>query len=226
MPRKVSADDPTRLYESDLLERITRAHPAEPFLIFGPAVGLAVGYALLEGPLRWWAVALVLAAGFTLWTFAEYLLHRYLFHYEATTAWGKRQMKLIHGIHHQFPNDTDRLVIPPTVGFFVALGFLGLYCLLFGWHLGVVLMAGFLIGYMTYDFTHYSTHHRKPLTFLGRAARRRHLLHHYKYPDACYGVSTGLWDWVFGTNEARARALGKGEHQPDGVFRIVDNEVK
>jgi dihydroceramide fatty acyl 2-hydroxylase len=226
MPRKVSADDPTRLYRSDLLERITRAHPVEPFLLYVPLVLFTLGYALWRGPLAWWQVAALFATGFLVWTFAEYLLHRYLFHYEATSAWGKRQMKLIHGIHHQFPNDTDRLVIPTTIGLLVAIGFTSLYCLLFGWHVGIVLMAGFLTGYMDYDFTHYSTHHRKPRTFLGRAARRRHLLHHYKYPDACYGVSTGLWDWVFGTTEARARRLGKGQHEPDGLWRIIDNEVK
>lgn len=226
MPRKVPADDPTRLYESDLIERLTRAHPAEPFVIFTPiVVGLMV-YGLMSGPHTPPVLFGLFGGGVLLWTLCEYFLHRYLFHYEARSEFGKRQMKLIHGIHHQFPNDTDRLVIPPAVGGVVAIGFFGLYTLTLGLFTGLPVFAGFITGYMAYDWVHYSTHHRKPLTFIGRAQRRRHLLHHYKYPDACYGVSTGLWDVVFGTTVARAVSRGRVKGHPDGVWRVVDNKIK
>ncbi|MCA9561852.1 MAG: sterol desaturase family protein [Myxococcales bacterium] len=225
MPRKVSHDDPTRLYKSDLIERLTRAHPYEPFFVFGPAIVALMVYAFIAGSRPWYGLVGVFLAGTFFWTFCEYVLHRYLFHYEAKSEFGKKQMKLIHGIHHQFPNDTDRLVIPPAVGVLVAVAFFGVYTLLFGWWYGIALVSGWVGGYMLYDWTHYSTHHRKPRTRVGRAARRRHLLHHYKYPDACYGVSTGFWDWVFGTTEAKAQAAGKGHHKPEGVWEVIDNKV-
>lgn len=226
MPRKVGIDDPTRLYESDLVERLTRAHWTEPFIIFIPVATSLIGYTLAAGPAAWHRVLAIALGGYLLWTLAEYGLHRFLFHYEAKSAFGKRQMKLIHGIHHQFPNDTDRLVIPPAVGVFVGAGFFGLFTLLMGVWSAMPFFGGFLIGYMSYDWVHFSTHHRKPLTFIGRAQRKRHLLHHYKYPDACYGVSTGLWDWVFGTTAERAKRSGKVKGHPEGVWEIVDNKIK
>ena len=61
------------------------------------------------------------------------------------------------------------------------------------------LFFGFLIGYLAYDMIHYATHHfpmkREPFKFL----RRYHMQHHFKTPDQRYGVSSPLWDAVFGT---------------------------
>ncbi len=225
MPRKVSLDDPTRLYKSDFVERITRAHPAEPFFVFIPIVLALVGYTAVAGPLQWYWILLLFAGGAFFWTFTEYILHRVVFHYEAKSEFGKKNMKLIHGIHHQFPNDTDRLVIPPVAGLVVMVAFFFIYSVLMGRWSAMPFLAGWVSGYMAYDFTHYSTHHRKPLTRIGRVARRRHLMHHYKYPDACYGVSTGLWDWVFRTTEKNAVDEGKGHEAPAGVWEIIDNKV-
>lgn len=225
MPRKVSLDDPTRLYKSDLIERLTRAHPAEPFFVFTPLVLTCLLFGIFKGPIAWYTNLAIFAGGVFFWTFCEYLLHRGLFHYEATSEFGKKQMKLIHGIHHQFPNDTDRLVIPPAVGVLVGLGFWLLFWALMGFWAAQPCAAGFMFGYMAYDFTHYSTHHRKPLTAWGRAARRRHLIHHYKLPDACYGVSTGLWDVVFRTTEGVARAKGEAAGVPQGVWKVIDNDI-
>ena len=225
MPRKISLDDPTRLYNSDFLERITRAHPSEPFFVFIPIVLSLMAYTLISGPNSWYLVVGVFLAGAFFWTFCEYILHRWLFHYEAKTAFGKKQMRLIHGIHHQFPNDTDRLVIPPVAGLTVAGTSYCLYALILGPWLAMPFLAGWVTGYMGYDFTHYSTHHRKPLTRIGRTARRRHLLHHYRYPDACYGVSTGLWDWVFRTTEKYAKTDGKDHGGPQGIWEILDNKI-
>jgi sterol desaturase/sphingolipid hydroxylase (fatty acid hydroxylase superfamily) len=205
------------------MERITRAHPAEPFVVFIPIVLAVFVYGLVAGSLSWYAHAAVYAGGYLFWTLSEYLLHRYLFHYEPTSEFGKKQMRLIHGIHHQFPSDTDRLVIPPTIGFVVGAIFFGLYTLVLGFWPGSAFWAGWVTGYMSYDFVHWSTHHRKPLTFIGRAQRRRHLLHHFKYPNACYGVSTGLWDWVFGTTADKATMIYESGH-PEGVWEVIDNK--
>lgn len=229
MPRKVAADDPTRLYKSDFMERITRAHPVEPFVVYIPLVLAMMTYAIGWGPHAWWRNVGLFAGGLFLWTLIEYLLHRVLFHYQAKSEWGKKTMRLIHGIHHQFPNDTDRLVIPPLFAFWVMVVFGGVYYLAMGWWAAIPFLAGGITGYMYYDFVHYSTHHLKPRTPWARAQRRRHLLHHYKYPDACFGVSTGLWDWIFGTTENHAKkavAAGRMKSYPEENWKIIDNSIQ
>jgi sterol desaturase/sphingolipid hydroxylase (fatty acid hydroxylase superfamily) len=98
-----------------------------------------------------------------------------------------------------------RLVMPPAVSIPMAGFFLGLFYLLLGViferpHWVGPLMAGFLIGYLIYDLTHYATHHyamRWGAYF--RYLKRHHMLHHYKTPDQRFGVSSPFWDWVYGT---------------------------
>lgn len=228
MPRKVALDDPTRLYQNDFAERITRAHFLEPLILFIPPALALLVYAFGWGPLHWsWNLA-YFALGVLVWTFSEYFLHRFLFHFEPQSEGGQKVKRLIHGIHHEFPNDTDRLVIPPMTSIpvtsFYAIG----YYLIAGWWVAIPLLAGSMLGYVYYDFVHYSTHHLKPRTPWAKAQRRRHLLHHYKYPDACFGVSTGLWDWIFRTTEKNARQAvfeGRMVAYEDSNWKIIDNDI-
>ncbi|TNE43865.1 MAG: fatty acid hydroxylase [Deltaproteobacteria bacterium] len=229
MPRKVAKDDPTRLYDSDFMERITRAHVSEPFLIYIPLVLALMIYAFLKAPYSWPVALGLWGGGVMFWTLLEYFLHRIIFHYEAKSEAGKKVMKLIHGIHHQFPNDTDRLVIPPLFAFWVIVLFGSVFVMALGYWQGVPFLAGGISGYLYYDFVHYATHHLKPRSPIGRAQRKRHLLHHYKYPDACFGVSTGFWDWVFGTTEKHAkRAVEEGRMRayPEENWKIIDNKIQ
>jgi len=228
MPRKVALDDPTRLYKSDLMERLTRAHPVEPFVFYIPLVLALLTYGIGWGPHSWYHNIALWAGGVFFWTGLEYFLHRVIFHYKATSEFGKKTMKLIHGIHHQFPNDTDRLVIPPLFAMGVIVLFGAAFYLTLGYWGAVPFLAGGISGYLYYDFVHYATHHLKPRTPWAQQQRRRHMLHHYKYPDACYGVTTGLWDWIFRTREADAKkavAAGNMRAYPDDNWKIIDNEI-
>ncbi len=56
-----------------------------------------------------------------------------------------------------------------------------------------------MLGYLIYDITHYATHHFTMRRGIFKFLKRYHLKHHYKTPDLRYGVSSPLWDWVFGT---------------------------
>ncbi len=62
-----------------------------------------------------------------------------------------------------------------------------------------ILTAGFIMGYVFYDCTHYYVHHMRPNSFYFRVIKDYHILHHYKNPHLAYGVSNKLWDYVFGT---------------------------
>jgi sterol desaturase/sphingolipid hydroxylase (fatty acid hydroxylase superfamily) len=198
--------EPIRLFESNFLEFFTHIHPGVVLLIFVPVVVFflwrsieAVGYAGLLVP-----VAAGYAGGLFLWTLAEYLLHRFLFHFEPTGATLQRAWYLIHGVHHEQPQCKTRLVMPPILSIPLALVHYALFYFVFGVLLGArqwvyPLFAGLLTGYLVYDMTHYATHHLTMKWGFLKFLKRYHLLHHYKTPDDRYGISSPLWDFVFGT---------------------------
>jgi sterol desaturase/sphingolipid hydroxylase (fatty acid hydroxylase superfamily) len=186
-----------RMFDSDLLDRLSRVHPIVPVVIFLPAIALLAGTALERlGPIEMLAW---FAGGYVFWTLTEYWLHRVIFHFEPEQGFGARLHWIMHGVHHDHPNDPMRLVMPPSVsvplaalfylGFHVTLG--STYALAFG--------AGFLAGYLLYDMTHYHLHHHTPTTRLGRRLRELHMRHHFQDDTRGFGVSAPWWDHAFGT---------------------------
>jgi sterol desaturase/sphingolipid hydroxylase (fatty acid hydroxylase superfamily) len=133
-----------------------------------------------------------------LWTFAEYWIHRAIFHYEPKSQWGQRLHFLIHGVHHAYPRDSTRLVMPPVVSIPLAILFYALFDWLFGSYQPAV-FAGFVLGYVLYDSIHYATHHLPMRGRIGRFLKAHHMRHHYVDDGKAFGISTPLWDWVFGT---------------------------
>lgn len=188
-----------RMFETDFLEKFSRIHPITPFVVYVPVV-LAVFYRSLVRGSGVVAVAGLALAGFLLWTFAEYLLHRYVFHWTNETPIGRRIHFMFHGVHHDFPNDADRLVMPLLMSVPLAFLFYGIfYAALGGVRLAEPVFAGFTIGYLAYDGTHYAVHHFKQSTRIGKYIKRHHMLHHHADHDGGFGVSTPIWDFVFRT---------------------------
>lgn len=137
-------------------------------------------------------------AGLLLWTLTEYVIHRWAFHYHPTSAIGKKIHFLVHGVHHDYPRDATRLVMPLLVSIPLATAFYFLFKIVFlQFHLAV--FAGFMAGYIAYDSIHYATHHMKMEGSVGKFLKRYHLKHHYNDEHTAYGVSSPVWDYVFGT---------------------------
>ncbi|HEU4392248.1 MAG TPA: sterol desaturase family protein [Solirubrobacterales bacterium] len=192
---KLSASPP--LFKSEFLNFFSRVHPAVPAVIFVPVViamewlGADRGY----GPLQ---LVLLSLGGIGIWTLTEYWLHRLVFHWEPDNAFGRRMHFIIHGIHHDHPNDKLRLVMPPSVSIPLAALFLGAFWLIFG-DAAFALFGGFILGYLAYDYTHYYVHHFVPKSNLGKQLREQHMRHHFQDHRFGYGVSSPLWDVVFRT---------------------------
>lgn len=191
-----------RLFQSDFLEFFTHISPVAIVALWGPLTVLLLFISAQTTTLGVLVAAFLL--GFFLWTLTEYTLHRFLFHYQARSERAKRIFFLFHGVHHAQPQDKTRLVMPFPVSIPLALLFYGLFHLILGVFLrapGWVnpLTAGFMAGYLTYDLTHYATHHFPMRRGYARYLKRYHMAHHYKDPNTRYGVSSPLWDWVFGT---------------------------
>ncbi len=204
------AEDPVfrhtiaRMFRSDFIEFFSKVHPVVPAMIFLPVVGLALR-ASTALPV-YSIIAAVLGGGF-FWTLSEYVLHRYVFHLPLMGPVSKFIYFQSHGIHHQYPDDFYRLLMVPPVSLPLAGLFYGLFTLALpaGWATAV--FAGFVLGYLSYDYTHFAVHFMKPprsvwlapFTIWFKAARRRHMVHHFDSHERGYGVSTGFWDHVFGT---------------------------
>ena len=196
-----------RMFESDLLDRFSRVHPVVPLVVFVPIIAALTvlgAQKLAAGPLVGW-----FAGGVLFWTLAEYWLHRLVFHFEPDHPIGRRMHFIIHGVHHDHPNDPLRLVMPPSASLPLAALFLGLFWLVLGDGAWLPFGAGFLLGYLVYDMTHYHVHHHKPRTAFGKKLRAAHMRHHFQDHDTAFGVSSPLWDHVFGTAPKRRRPAAR-----------------
>ena len=198
--------EPIRLFKSDFLEFFSHIHPAVIVIIWLPvAVFFLVREVLIRpanlSPLY---IPLGFLFGLFLWTLAEYLLHRFVFHFQARNPTQERIIFLFHGVHHAQPQCKTRLVMPPVVSIPMAVIFYGVLTLIVGLlfgqpHLVGPLTSGLLIGYIIYDLTHYATHHFPMRSGILKYLKRYHMQHHYKTPDQRFGVSSPLWDIVFKT---------------------------
>jgi len=191
-----------RMFDNELLDRLSRVHPVVPPLLFGPAIVLL--YARGDADLGTGSALAWALGGYVLWTLTEYWLHRLVFHFEPESGIGARLHWIIHGVHHDHPNDPMRLVMPPSVSVPLALAFYGLFVLTVG-TAAPALAAGFLGGYLAYDMTHYHVHHHRPRTRLGRLLREQHMRHHFQDDTTGFGVSAPYWDRVFRTAPRRMR---------------------
>jgi sterol desaturase/sphingolipid hydroxylase (fatty acid hydroxylase superfamily) len=193
---RLSASPP--LFESRFLDFFSRIHPIVPAVLYVPVVVAGVWLGA-DGGYGAGSLVLLFAGGLFGWTLTEYWLHRLVFHWEPDHPVGARLHFIIHGVHHDHPNDRLRLVMPPGASIPLALLFLGLFILLFGTPAAYPIFAGFITGYLGYDYTHYHLHHHTPKTETGRRLREQHMRHHFQDHRYGYGVSTPLWDVVFGT---------------------------
>jgi dihydroceramide fatty acyl 2-hydroxylase len=188
------------MFESRLLDFFSRVHPLVPALVFGPAILLMAIWGLTEvSPAAMLGLAI---AGYLLWTLFEYWLHRLIFHFEPEHGFGARLHWIIHGVHHEHPNDPLRLVMPPAVSIPLAALVFGALYLVFGERYAPGLGVGFFTGYLVYDMLHYYLHHFTPHGRLGRGLRERHMRHHFQDDTKGFGISAPYWDEVFRTSSS------------------------
>jgi len=206
-----------QMFETPLIERFSRVHPVMPFVFWLPVLGyLGVrGVTHGIGPLTGGGL---LIGGLLLWTLAEYLLHRYLFHYSGPRGWQRRMHFVIHGVHHDFPQDSDRLVMPLGASIPMGVLFYAAFRAVLGTILVDPVFIGFGLGYLAYDGTHYAIHHFRMSSRWGKWIKRHHMIHHHTGAHARWGVSSPLWDFIFGTmGDTAPRPVSVGApHTPVG----------
>jgi dihydroceramide fatty acyl 2-hydroxylase len=194
------------MFQSRLLDRFTRVHPVVPVLIYAPVViALFVTAVRRDG---WSDTAGLLLVGYLVWTLFEYWLHRVVFHFEPEEGIGARLHWMIHGVHHDHPNDPMRLVMPPAASIPLAALVLAAMWAVAGSVHAPAVASGFLAGYLVYDEMHYALHHHVPKSRLGKQLRELHMRHHFQDDERGFGISAPYWDRVFGTYPNRERQTG------------------
>ena len=198
-----------RLFENPVLEWLSRDSPVTLMAFWLPAACAALGAGL------WLGIDPVAAAGWTVvtvlvWSLFEYVAHRFLYHARLRSGWGKRLIFITHGCHHADPDDPMRNVMPLSVSIPTGLMLFGLDCLLLQpperfWTAGV-----FALSYAAYDVTHWRAHQRAGRSAIARYLRRHHMRHHYGREGTNFGVSSPLWDIVFGTFASSDRTESGG----------------
>ncbi|WP_407836136.1 sterol desaturase family protein [Streptomyces sp. DSM 116496] len=183
------------------LDNLLHVHPATTVAMFTPVVAVCVWLSVAREQAGGWALLGWSGAGYLTWTLSEYWGHRIVLHYEPEKGFGARLHYILHGVHHDYPQDARRSILSPILSIpmvggtiYLASG-LGSLPLTFG--------AGYTLGYLTYDLFHLYLHHATPKNRLMRHLRSLHMRHHFRDDTRGFGISAPYWDELFGTSIAR-----------------------
>lgn len=196
--QKIYNKGQAQLFKNQYLEFLTKTHPLVIWGMYTPILTLLPYYAITTLYYKGTLVLLLFVAGIIFWTFAEYILHRFLFHHHPNTDKGKRINYVLHGNHHEYPRDKERLFMPAVPSLMIASLFFLLFYVVLGKY-AIPFFPGFMFGYLIYGSMHYAIHAWNPPFKWMKGLWRNHHLHHYKENDLGFGVSSTLWDHVFGT---------------------------
>lgn len=190
-----NSEESSRMFKSDFIELLSKVHYSVPLIMFVPIIcyflyqAFNSSISIIEGILYY-------LLGFAVWTITEYIMHRFIFHFEPKTELGKRMHFIFHGVHHDYPKDRLRLVLPPIISIPLATGFYFIFRNIINSDGFYTFFPAFLTGYLVYDMLHYAIHHVQIKGKLWNVLKTHHLKHHYVHPERGYGVSSPLWDKI------------------------------
>lgn len=195
---KIHNKGQARLFQNQYLEVLTKTHPLVIWGMYLPLISFMVYYSHYRAGFSWGATVGIFAFAMFFWTFFEYLMHRFAFHFVSEHPRVRKFIYIMHGNHHEFPRDKERLFMPPVPSLLLATTIFCLQYLILQ-HYVFPFFPGFLLGYLLYGSMHYAIHAWNPPFKWMKPLWRNHHLHHYKNEEQGFGVSTSFWDRVFGT---------------------------
>ncbi len=195
-----NSQESVRMFKSNFLESLSKVHYTVPLFIFIPVIAICVYKTIFVDSISITKFLTLFFAGLFCWTFVEYALHRFVFHLMPNKPWALRLHFIFHGVHHDYPSDAKRLVMPPSLSIPLATGFFFLFKALLPTGDIFAFFTGFILGYLFYDISHYAIHHFNFKGTFWKKIKQHHMLHHYQNPNKGYGVSSPLWDKLLGSD--------------------------
>ena len=195
---KIHNKEQAQIFRNQYLEYFTKTHPLVIWAMYLPVIILLPYYSSTKLNFNGLQVSFLFLGGIFFWTFFEYIMHRFVFHWVSDNPKIQRMSYVLHGNHHEFPRDKQRLFMPPVPSLIIAsLIFLLMYAAMK--EFAFSFFAGFILGYLMYGSMHYAIHAWNPRYKWMKPIWRNHHLHHYKSEEKGFGVSSHLWDLIFGT---------------------------
>lgn len=195
---KIHNKGQARLFKNPYLEMLTKSHPLVIWGMYIPILSYIIYLAAADYNYSTLRIILTFIGGMFFWTFFEYIAHRFLFHLVSEKPGMQKFAYILHGNHHHYPRDKQRLFMPPVPSLILASIIFGSMYLLMGSYT-FMFFPGFMIGYLMYGTMHYAIHAWNPPFKWMKPLWRNHHLHHYKNEHNGFGVSSTIWDHVFGT---------------------------
>lgn len=195
---KIHNKGQARLFRNDFLEMLTKTHPLVIWGMYIPILSYFIYMAAARYDYSTSRIVLIFFGGMFFWSFFEYIAHRFLFHWAARSEKAKKFVYTLHGNHHHYPRDRQRLFMPPVPSLIISSAIFGLMYLIIR-EKTFMFFPGFILGYLMYGTMHYAIHAWNPPFKWMKPLWRNHHLHHYKNEHNGFGVSSTFWDHVFGT---------------------------
>jgi sterol desaturase/sphingolipid hydroxylase (fatty acid hydroxylase superfamily) len=196
---KVKKEEKGKLYKNKFIEFLSKAPFGVPHTMWVIVALLFIWFSIARADLSLITTVWVCIAGALTWTFAEYVIHRFMYHTETNSKNVLDFQMGMHGYHHNYPKDPERLAMPPIPGLALGALFFGFFYIIMGVY-AVAFFPGFMLGYDAYITIHYYQHRIKsPKYKPWKNLWQHHKAHHYSNPYSAFGVSTRLWDLIFGT---------------------------
>lgn len=195
---KIHNKGQAQLFKNQYLEMLTKTHPLVIWGLYIPIIGFSLYYSGAKYGYSIPYILLIFFVGMFSWTFFEYIMHRFVFHWVSESPRAQKVIYIMHGNHHHYPRDKERLFMPPVPSLILASLLFSIFRLMLG-TTGFMFFPGFLLGYLLYGSMHYAIHAWNPPFKWMKPLWRNHHLHHYKDEGKGFGVSSTIWDHVFGT---------------------------
>lgn len=200
---KIHNKGQAQLFKNQYLEYLTKTHPLVIWGMYIPIIAFMLYYSRSAVGLGTGTVLIIFFFGVFFWTFFEYIMHRWVFHFVSDNPKMMRAVYVMHGNHHEYPRDKERLFMPPVPSLIISSVLFSIFYFI-GYLFGINGMTfsffpGFILGYLLYGSMHYAIHAWNPPFRWMKGLWRNHHLHHYKNDHQGFGVSSTLWDHVFGT---------------------------
>lgn len=187
------------LFKNKWLDKLTRSHIAIPVSLFFLYAISLLYYTKIATELSNGQVIALFFGGTLFFTFVEYVVHRWAYHPGEHASESRQKFcYTVHGIHHDYPKDKQRLAMPPVPAILAATLLLIIFRTILGQY-AFSFLAGFMVGYAFYLLIHYSVHIFRAPNNIFKGLWVNHAIHHYSEDEILFGVSSPLWDYVFGT---------------------------